>query len=64
MYNNNIQTLTHVIHPFPPLYDKDSKILILGISADTLPSTSPANAAYSLDKLIDIWSMAIIPWLE
>lgn len=173
MYNNNnVQTLTHVIHPFPPLYDKDSKILILGslpsvksreqmffyghpqnrfwkvlagilgetiptnieeksamlhkhhialwdtiyscdikgssdssiknvtptnlkpilenscitkifcngatsgkyykkfqentlgISADTLPSTSPANAAYSLDKLIDIWSKAIIPWLE
>ena len=27
----------------------------LQITADVLPSTSPANAAYSLEKLISIW---------
>lgn len=31
----------------------------LGISAVTLPSTSPANAAYSLDKLVQIWSQEL-----
>jgi len=28
----------------------------LGIKAVTLPSTSPANAAYSVEKLVQIWS--------
>lgn len=28
---------------------------VVGIEAVTLPSTSPANAAYSLDKLIESW---------
>ena len=28
---------------------------VVGIEAVTLPSTSPANAAYSLDKLIEAW---------
>lgn len=28
--NTNSKTSTHVIHPFPPLYDNESKILILG----------------------------------
>lgn len=28
----------------------------LGIEAETLPSTSPANAAYSVDRLVEIWS--------
>lgn len=28
-----------------------------GMEATALPSTSPANAAYSLEKLIDIWKM-------
>ncbi|MGI6742418.1 MAG: DNA-deoxyinosine glycosylase [Eubacteriales bacterium] len=28
-----------------------------GINAVTLPSTSPANAAYSLDRLIDAWKI-------
>ena len=35
MINNaNNKIFTHVIHPFPPLYDNESKILILG----SLPS--------------------------
>lgn len=29
----------------------------LGISAVCLPSTSPANAAYSLDRLVEAWSV-------
>ena len=32
---------------------------VLGIEAVVLPSTSPANAAYSLDRLIGIWSGTI-----
>ena len=28
---------------------------VVGIEAVTLPSTSPANAAYSFDKLIEAW---------
>jgi len=30
-----------------------------GVSARVLPSTSPANAASSLDKLIEVWGAAI-----
>ncbi|MCR5024079.1 MAG: DNA-deoxyinosine glycosylase, partial [Lachnospiraceae bacterium] len=30
-----------------------------GIIATCLPSTSPANAAWSLDKLVETWSEAI-----
>ena len=87
----------HIVHPFPPLYDEHSEILILGslpsvksreqmffyghsqikkifcngntsakyykkyqqnllgTESITLPSTSPANAAFSLEKLINIW---------
>ena len=29
----------------------------IGIEAHTLPSTSPANAAYSLDRLIEAWKV-------
>ncbi|MCF0150181.1 MAG: DNA-deoxyinosine glycosylase [Firmicutes bacterium] len=32
---------------------------LLGIPAVTLPSTSPANAAFTMEKLIDAWSAAI-----
>ena len=32
----------------------------LGIEPDILPSTSPANAAYSLGKLVEIWKKSII----
>lgn len=31
----------------------------LGIRAEVLPSTSPANAACSLEKLVDIWGEAL-----
>ncbi len=34
-----------------------------GIPAVVLPSTSPANAAYTEDMLIDAWS-AILPYLQ
>ena len=89
----------HIVHPFPPLYNSESRILILGslpsvksreqmffyghpqnrfwkmisgvfeeavpqkylgIKPDILPSTSPANAAYSLGKLVEIWKKSII----
>lgn len=38
------------------LYDKYLKP-VTGIEAVALPSTSPANAAYSLEKLIDKWKI-------
>ncbi|MDO4283385.1 MAG: DNA-deoxyinosine glycosylase [Clostridia bacterium] len=31
----------------------------LGIEVDVLPSTSPANARYNLDKLVEIWKEKI-----
>lgn len=37
-------------------YYKKYQEKVLGIEAVTLPSTSPANAAYSLDRLIEIWT--------
>lgn len=33
----------------------------LGIEAYKLPSTSPANAAWSLDRLIDAWKVILLP---
>ncbi len=33
---------------------------VTGIIATKLPSTSPANAAWSLDKLIETWSVMIL----
>lgn len=35
-----------------------------GISATALPSTSPANAAWSLEKLVSVWSEALSPYLS
>ena len=32
---------------------------VTGIKAVVLPSTSPANAAWSLDKLVDVWEAEI-----
>ena len=32
---------------------------ILGLAAVILPSTSPANAAYSVDRLVQIWKEAV-----
>ena len=37
---------------------------LTGITAHALPSTSPANAAWSLEKLIDEWGKAILPELR
>ena len=36
----------------------------LGREAKTLPSTSPANARWSLSRLTEAWSGAILPYLE
>ncbi len=35
-----------------------------GMAAVTLPSTSPANAAWSLERLIERWSRELAPWLR
>ena len=35
-----------------------------GYKATCLPSTSPANASWSLEKLINAYSAAILPYLE
>lgn len=35
----------------------------VGLQAKRLPSTSPANAAWSLDALVGAW-LEILPWLE
>lgn len=35
-----------------------------GMPAATLPSTSPANAAWSLERLIGRWSRELAPWLR
>ncbi len=37
---------------------------VTGISAACLPSTSPANAAWSLERLIAAWSGQIQPFLD
>ena len=36
----------------------------LGREAGLLPSTSPANAAWTLNKLVETWGAAILPHLE
>lgn len=36
---------------------------ILRLAAQKLPSTSPANAAWSLDRLVAVWQEAIGPYL-
>ena len=36
-------------------YYKKYQQKVIGIEAVTLPSTSPANAAYSLERLIGLW---------
>lgn len=38
------------------LYDK-YQLKILGVEIEGLPSTSPANAAYSIEKLLDKWAV-------
>ncbi len=41
-------------------YYKKYLLPVINIDYVTLPSTSPANAAYSLDRLIDEWKAKII----
>ena len=41
-------------------YYEKYQMKYLGIKPDILPSTSPANAAYSLGKLVEIWKKSII----
>lgn len=36
---------------------------VTGIPAQTLPSTSPANAAWNMDRLAQVWGEALGPWL-
>ena len=35
----------------------------MGPAAGTLPSTSPANAAWTLPRLTAAWGAALAPWL-
>lgn len=35
-----------------------------GLAATVLPSTSPANAAWSMEKLRDAWGTALAPFLQ
>jgi G:T/U-mismatch repair DNA glycosylase len=51
-----------IIHPIEPVFDKESKVLILGSfpsvksrEAVCLPSTSLANAAWSFERLLEEW---------
>lgn len=44
------------------LYRKYSE-KVTGISSKVLPSTSPANASWSLEKLIDQWNDEISPYI-
>lgn len=41
-------------------YYEKYQMKYLGIEPDILPSTSPANAAYSLEKLVDIWKKSLM----
>ncbi len=40
------------------IYSRFSEPLT-GIRAEALPSTSPANAAWSLERLVDVWGRAL-----
>ena len=37
---------------------------VCGIAAVRLPSTSPANAAFGMEKLAAAWGAALGPWLS
>ena len=41
-------------------YYEKYQMKYLGIKPDILPSTSPANATYSLGELVEIWKKSII----
>lgn len=36
----------------------------LGIAAEKMPSTSPANAAWSLERLTEVWGKVLLPLLK
>ena len=46
----------HLTHGFGPLYDQASEKLILG----SFPSSSPANASWSLERLTEAWREALL----
>ena len=54
LQESSIQTIYVNGNKAYELYDKYAKPKT-GIEAVKLPSTSPANAAYSLEKLIEVW---------
>ena len=41
------------------LYFKKYQAEILGREAQTLPSTSPANAAWTMERLLDAWRVIL-----
>lgn len=43
--NKKSQKYEHIVHPFPPLYDDDSEILILG----SLPSVKSREQMFFMD---------------
>lgn len=43
--DNKDSRYEHIIHPFPPLYDADSRILILG----SLPSVKSREQMFFMD---------------
>lgn len=45
LQNTKSQKYEHIVHPFPPLYDDDSEILILG----SLPSVNPESRCSFMD---------------
>lgn len=58
MKNSGIQKIYANGNTAKKLYDKYI-LPKLGIEIEGLPSTSPANAAYSLERLLEVWGRAI-----
>ena len=63
LQESSIQTIYVNGNKAYELYDKYAKPKT-GIEAVKLPSTSPANAAWKLDKLVEAWGEALLPILN